>query len=188
MILELDLNRLKRNNLCPDQYVILFILYRKDSELAKTLFSLERAIELRDSLLETKFILDKTPGKKFFDTVISVGNVEKLLDIRSDDINFIDFLNEYPMKVGNRILRPTGHDTVQGKKLKAKYLLKIKNKHDHEEVIKATNAYVRKQKIAGNLNFLPGLEVVINNALWENWKVFIVPFGSEGGRDNTDSI
>lgn len=188
MTLELDLKKLSRNNLKPNQYVILAILYHKDWELAKRLFSLTEAIMIRDSLIDTKFILDKSGNKKFSETVISRSNVGKLLGVRSDKIDFLEFFNEYPMKVGSRILRPKSSDTIEGKRLEQKYLKKIKTQEDHKDAIDAVKAYVRRQRIAGKLQFLNKLEVVINNAKWESWDVFIVRYDADKPADHIDSI
>jgi len=188
MTLKLDLNKLSRNDIRPDQYVILAIIYYKDWETAKKLFSLPEAIALRNSLVNTKFILDKSFDKRFSETVLSTSNVEKLLGVRSDNINFLEFFNEYPMKVGNRILRPKSSDTIEGKKLEKKYLLKVTTLDQHHRAVEATKAFVRKQKIASKMQFLSGLEVVINNAKWESWEVFVTRFGEGKSADHIDSI
>lgn len=188
MKIELDLTKCKLNNLRPDHYVVLYILYYGEKELAKSLFTLKQAVDLRDELLSTKYILDKTPDKAFFDTVISKDKVAKLLDIREDKINFIEFYNAYPPKFGNRILRARNVDTVQGRKHKQKYLSKIKTIEQHKAAVQATEAFVRKQRIANALQFLPNMETVLNNALWEQWSEFVTSFGNEGAMDNQDSI
>ena len=187
--MDLNFSKLSRNKLNPNQFALLHLIYFKDWDVIKKVFSYAEAVSIRNSLIGTKYILDNNSHKsKVTETVISVKNVAKLLDIRSDDINFLDFFNEYPMKVGNRILRPRSSDTVEGKRIKKKYLTKITSKKDHDLAIEATKAFVRKQKIAAQLQFLPSLEVVINNARWESWEVFITRFGTEEGSDHVDSI
>lgn len=188
MKIEIDLAKCKLNGLRPDHYVVLYILYYGEKDLAKKLFTLQEAVALRDSLLDTKYILEKNPDRSFFDTVISRDKVAKLLDIREDKINFIEFYNAYPIRVQNRILRAKSVDTVQGKKHHQKYLNKVKTIEQHKEAVKAVEAYVRKQRIANSLQYLPAMETVLNNAMWEQWTVFVQSFGTEGAMDNTDSI
>jgi hypothetical protein len=188
MKIEINLSKCKLNGLRPDHYVILYILYYGEKKLAKDLFSLKYAIELRNDLIDTKYILDKTPGKTFFDTVISTDHVAKLLDIRSDKINFIEFYNAYPMKVGTRMLRASNVDTVQGRKHQKKYLDRVKTIESHKEAVAAVEAYVRKKRLSSELQFLPMMETVLNNSLWEQWTVFIEAYGSEGASINVDSI
>tara|TARA_R100001443_G_scaffold117303_1_gene141202 strand:+ start:1367 stop:1960 length:594 start_codon:yes stop_codon:yes gene_type:complete len=184
----LDLNKLSRNKISPNQFVLLYLLYFKDWEKAKKLFSYDDVISIRNSLIDTKFILACKENTKFTDTTISTKNVAKLLDIRSDAVNFLEFFNEYPMKIGNRMLRPRDSDTVEGKRLEKKYLTKVTSKVEHKLAVDATRAFVEKQRVAGQLQFLPALEVVINNSRWESWQVFITKFGTENSGDHVDAI
>ena len=92
------------------------------------------------------------------------------------------------MKVGNRMLRPRSSDTVEGKRLEKKYLTKVTSKVEHKLAVDATRAFVEKQRVAGQLQFLPALEVVINNSRWESWQVFITKFGTENSGDHVDAI
>ena len=184
----LDLNKLSRNKISPNQFVLLYLLYFKDWEKTKKLFSHDDAISIRNSLIDTKFILACKENTKFTETTISTKNVAKLLDIRSDAVNFLEFFNEYPMKIGNRMLRPRDSDTVEGKRLEKKYLTKVTSKVEHKLAVDANRAFVEKQRVAGQLQFLPALEVVINNSRWESWQVFITKFGTENSGDHVDAI
>jgi hypothetical protein len=187
--MDLNFSKLSRNKLNPNQFALLHLMYFKEWEVIKKIFSYKEAVSIRNSLIGTKYILnDNSHKNKLTETIISVKNVAKLLDIRADDINFLEFFTEYPIKVGNRILRPRSSDTVEGKRIEKKYLKKITSKKQHDLAIEATKAFVRKQKIAAQLQFLPSLEVVINNARWESWEVFITRFGTEEGSDHVDAI
>jgi hypothetical protein len=168
--------------------VILAILFYKDWDRAKKLFSLTEAVILRDSLIDTKFILDKSSDKKFTETVISRSNVAKLLDVRADQVNFLEFFTEYPPKVGSRVLRPMSSDTIEGKKLEKKYLARIKSEEEHRLAIEATKAFVRKKRIANEMKFLPALERVINNQMWESWMQFVVRYGENKSSDHIDDV
>ena len=187
MKIEIDLNKLKRSHLSPDQYIILYLLYHKEFLKIKDLFSKARATEIRDSLVGTKYILNQS-NIKFIDTILSISNVGKLLDIRSDQINFVEFYSIYPMKVGSRILRAGSVDTVLGQKHEKKYLLKVKTIEAHQEAVASIEAFVAKQRVAGKLPFLLNMETVLNNAMWEQWTSFIQHSGEEGANWHEDSI
>jgi|TARA_R110000796_G_scaffold242689_1_gene364865 hypothetical protein len=188
MNIEIDLNRLKRSGLNANQYVVLYLMYYKNFKLIKELFSVSDATAIRNSLIDTEYILDKTSDQKFTQTIISTSNVCKLLGIRTDKIKFNEFYGCYPIRVQNRVLRAANIDTVQGLKHEKKYLLKIKTYADHEAAVKAITVFVEKQRTAGQLAFLPNMETVLNNALWESWSEFISEFGEEGSNWQTDSI
>jgi len=187
MKIEINLNKLKRCNLLPNQYVILFLLYHKKLSEIKEIFGIAKAVEIRDSLIGTKYILSKA-DTKFTETILSISNVGKLLDIRTDQISFVEFYGIYPIKVGNRILRAGSIDTVLGKKHEKKYLLKVKTIEAHKKAIATTEAYVAKQRIAGKLSYLHNIETVISNCLWETWTTFVQHPGEEGANWHEDSI
>jgi hypothetical protein len=156
MKIELDLNRLKLQNLTPNQATILYLIYYKEW--------------------------------KTTDTILSTNNVEKLLDIRSEKINFVEFYLVYPPKVGSRILRAANVDTVLGKKHYTKYIKKVTTAEAHAQAVKNTTAFVAKQRQVGKMQFLPMMETVLNNSMWEQWGEFVAATGEEGAEWNSDSI
>ena len=118
----------------------------------------------------------------------SKNQVEKLLGIRSDQINFWSFYNEYPVKVGSRVLRASGPTTTLALKHEKKYLARVKTIEQHQQAIKAVECFVAKQRQANKLQYLPGMDVVLNNNMWEQWEVFIENSGEEGKEWNSDTI
>ena len=142
-------------------------------------------MEMVELLRSRKFFLsdDTVPFKEI---ILSNSKVCKLLGIREDEVRFIEFYNVYPVRVGTRVLRAANVDTVQGRKHEKKYLAMIKSIEAHNKAIEATKAYVEKKRRMNDLNFLPNIETVINNAMWENWESFI---GEETKADwNTQTI
>lgn len=188
MDINLDLNRLSRNNLNPNQGVFLYLVYLKEWDKLKGLFTIEEAVAIKNSLLDTKYILDKSKDKRISETTVSTANVCKLLGIRSDKVNFIEFYNIYPIKVGNRVLRAANIDTVLGRKHEKKYLSKVLTVDDHEAAKKATEAFIAKQRVSNSMAYLPNIETVINNAMWEQWTVFEQRYGQENASWNTETI
>ena len=184
--MNIDVNKLIRNNVLPNQYVLLALLYDKQFTKIQKLYGKEEAILIRDSLVSTKYLLtDKT---KFKETIISKSNVGKLLGIRSDKVNFWEFYNAYPIRHSNRVLRAANPDSQLALKHEKKYFLKVRTKRDHQLAVKATEAFVAKQRLTNKLQYLPAMETVLNNALWEQWEMFIETVGKEGANWNTTTI
>jgi hypothetical protein len=187
MKLNVTIEEMIKNGLTPNHVFVLFLLYNKDFDNCKKLFGIEESIKLRDDLLESPFILS-TKSTKFTETVISRDKVGKLLGFKGDNINFWEFYNCYPVKIGTRVLRSAGPTTELAKKHEKKYLNKVKTKEHHEKAIKAITVFVSKQKIAGKLEFLPNIETVLNNSMWESWETLIEEGGSENSQWNSEEI
>jgi len=188
MKIEIDLRKLKQCNLSTDQFILLYLLYNKKQNTIKKFYTRNEAMSIRNSLTETIYLLNKDINSIFSDTIISTANVAKLLGIRSDSIDFLEFYSCYPMKVGSRILRAADSDSVLGRKHKKKYLDRVKSFEDHEQAVKAITAFVAKKKQANELNYLPMMETVMNNSSWEQWVVFIGTPGTEELNWNAQSI
>lgn len=187
MKIEINLEKLIKEELSIDQYLLLCLLYHQRFNYIISFFSKSCAYETRDSLIGTKYLLsDTTTSLK--NTVLSKNHVEKLLDIKADNINFWEFYSVYPIKVGSRVLRAGSYDTVLGKKHEKKYLSRVKKIEQHREAIRAIEMYVSKQRTAGKLDFLPNIETVLNNAMWESWLSLEDPKGIENSNWNVENI
>lgn len=162
------------------------MLYEKDLDNIIDIFGKKEALDIRNTLLDTDYIL--SDNNRFTDTVISVKNVEKLFGIRGDKINFWEFYNCYPVKVGARVLRASGATSQLALKHQKKYLNRVKTKDAHENAIKAVESFVAKQKQANKLMYLPNMETVMNNSMWEQWQVFVQTNGVEEQEWNSDLI
>ena len=187
MEITLNLSTLKNSNLSPNEAILLYLLYYKQFDEIAELFGKLEALNIRDALLDTEYILSDALTK-FTETIISKKHVEKLFGIRSDQINFQEFYNCYPIRVGTRVLRASGPEAQVAIKHKKKYLAKVKTVEQHEKAIKAIIAFVSQQKRAGKLNFLPNMETVMNNSMWESWEVFIQDSGKEEQEWNNNLI
>lgn len=177
---------MKRTKLTPNQLILLRLLYEKDLDNIIDIFGKKEALDIRNTLLDTDYIL--SDNNRFTDTVISVKNVEKLFGIRGDKINFWEFYNCYPVKVGARVLRASGATSQLALKHQKKYLNRVKTKDAHENAIKAVESFVAKQKQANKLMYLPNMETVMNNSMWEQWQVFVQANGVEEQEWNSDLI
>lgn len=186
MEIVLNVKELTKKSLLPDEYVLLYLLYHKDFDGILTLFGANYALKLRDGLKSSGYILDASG--KFRDTTLSKKSVEKLFNIRVDNINFWEFYNCYPVKVGSRILRSAGPTSQVALKHEKKYLARIKTKEQHEHAVACIQAYVAKVLQTGKQQYLPNMETVMNNSLWEQWEEFLQPFGTEGQDWNSQVI
>lgn len=186
MEISLNLKELAKKSLKPDEYIWLYLMYHKKYDDILSVFGALRAFEIRKNLIGTNYILDASG--KFTETTLSNNLVEKLLRIRSDQINFWEFYNAYPVKVGSRILRSAGPTSQVALKHEKKYLARVKTTAEHLRAIAALSAFVAKKKQTNGLQYLPQMETVLNNNLWEQWDVFIQDVGTEEQEWNTDSI
>jgi len=159
MQITLNLSTLKKKLLSPDQAIVLYLLYY------------ENFLELRNSLEDSDYILSK--DGKFTQTIISKKHVEQLFQLRNANINFWEFYNSYPIRIGSRVLRASGETAQVSEKHKKKYLAKVKTIEAHQTAVASIQAFVSYQKRANKLNYLPNMETVMNNAMWEQWEVFI---------------
>lgn len=186
MKIEIDTKTLISSNLSPNCLVLLFLLYKKEYEQIIQIFTKSYALELRNSLIDTKYIL--SGNTKFTETIISKKEIERLFGLRGDNINFWEFYNEYPVKVGPRVLRAAGPTTAIALKHQEKYLKRVKTIEQHELAVQSIKSFVSKQKQSNKLQFLPNMETVMNNSMWEQWEVFIQDVGTEEQEWNVDTI
>ena len=179
---------LRKNNITPNQAFFLYLLLHKDWKSLKETFTYTQAEKVRNSLVGTIYMITDTTDCQVKDTVISNKNVRKLFGIKEDEISFVEFYNKYPIRVGSRVLRAANTDTVIGKKHRKKYLKKVKTKEQHDLAVKATEAFVDKQRTSGKLQYLPNMETVLNNAMWESWMALIEEAGKEGQEWNDEVV
>lgn len=179
---------LRKNSITPNQAFFLYLFVYKDWKSLKETFTRNKAEEVRNSLVDTIYIITDDTDCRVKDTVVSTKNVQKLFGIKSEAIPFVEFYNKYPIRVGSRVLRAADIDTVIGKKHEKKYLSKVKNKEQHNRAVEATESFVDKQKSVGKLQYLPNMETVLNNAMWESWVSLIETKGKEGQEWNDEVV
>lgn len=171
MKIEIDLNKCKVYRISPSQYTLLYLLYHNDMSGISKYFGLEKAKIIRNSMCDGRLIL----SNKELDVSESVlsRKVKNILGITSDNlVNFAEFYNRYPLKVGARALRAARLDSKSAKKHKISYLKHVKTVEEHERICKIVDNYVQIKKIANELQFLPLMETLINGRKWEEWEVF----------------
>ena len=165
MKIELDFEVLKQTGLSADEYLYLYIIYRKgfnyleELNLNPDLVKLETEgyIKLGEYLTEHRI------GKPFIDLFTS-----------NTDQMFIELNTIYPMKVvspnrGIRILHAKDPNATANKKAKTRYSKIVKNKpHLHKNIVSCLKKQLVIEK--ENLAYLQNLETWINNHTWEKYE------------------
>ena len=179
MKIEIDLRLLEQNHLSPDDYIFLYIIWRKA-------FGYIGSIPLRvntQRLQDDKWIvIDKTGVHEQY--IIQ----DKFLDLyRSDfDKMFEELVELYPFKVGSpgrgdRILRAKDPNAVSNKKAKIKYKRLVDGRpHVHKYIIKCLQIQLQHEK--GNLGYMQNLETWINNHTWEKYEDININTNTDDGR------
>jgi hypothetical protein len=170
MKIEVDLFKCSLYNITPDEYVLLKLIKEDDFGTIVNVIGKGRALSLRTDLINKGFL--QTDGScKFINTKVNDAKYNTLMDVQSANINFWDWYSIYPIKFGSRVFRATKESSELAKKHKKKYLTKVKTLEAHQLAIDATKAFLNSKN--GAYAYLPQLERVINNSMWESWEVFI---------------
>jgi hypothetical protein len=163
MKITIDLEELNKYDLTPDEYVYLYII---NSEEDYTDYS--NFFNVDTGYLEERGFIKFDED----DNIILRGDSLKLFVVNSQETKFLEFWNNYPMKVpngagGHRVLRAKDPDSKQGREIKAKYLKLIKKQGVHENIIAGLDRYLLENR--AKMTYLQGIEVFINQQTWEKY-------------------
>jgi|TARA_R110002020_G_scaffold137687_4_gene307108 hypothetical protein len=167
MNIEIDLSLLKENHLSPDDYIFLYLIWRKGFNTVESIPLRIKAtrlehdgwITLNDELDHTKFVVQQ----KFKD--LYLADADKM---------FEELVELYPFKVlsptrGARVLRAKDPNSMSNKKAKNRYKRIIQNKpHLHRYIIKCLKTQLEHEK--DNLGYMQNLDTWINNHTWEKYE------------------
>ena len=165
MKIDIDFEMLQETQISADDFLYLYIIYRKGFNYLDNL-NLRPNLE---ELQEKSYIkLGETPDKH----VIR----QEFIDLFSNDFDqmFAELVSTYPMKVnssmgGVRILHAANPDAKSNQKCKNKYRKIVGNKlHKHKHIMKCLNNQLRIER--DNLGYLQNLETWINNHTWEKYE------------------
>lgn len=186
MKIEIETQNLLDSKLTFDEYSLLFLLFHNENSLIKQLYSYSKFQELLKSI-PSKYFLSSV-DVKLSELIISKQEVGKLIGERSDLINFWEFYNCYPVKFGGRIFRAINPESKFALKHQKKYLKIVKTEEKHRKAVASIQAFVAMQKKLGRFDYLPAMDTVLNNAMWEQWAEFIQKEGEEEQSWNTKHI
>ena len=167
MKLEIDLKLLEETRLSPDDYIFLYLLWRKGLGYFDTIKFRIKATRLRDdgwiTIGDENDINSFIIQQKFIDLFVS-----------NFDAMFKELVDLYPFKVQTakgsvRILRAKDPNAHSNKKAKGKYKRIVTNKpHLHRHIIKCLKIQLNNEK--NNLGYMQNFETWINNFTWEKYE------------------
>jgi hypothetical protein len=182
--MEVNLRKCRTLGISPNQYVMLMLIQERKFDVIKALFSKEEAFLIRLNLTQKGFVISDE-NCKFIDTILSQKMMNKLLGIRNEKVNFWEFYSSYPIKVGSRVLRSAGPDSKLAQKHEKKYIRAVKTVKEHELAVRCLNAFVDSQKASGKLAYLPQMERILNNNMWETWEPLLTQEKEENWDNDT---
>jgi hypothetical protein len=166
MKIEIDLCLLEQNHLSSDDYLFIYLIWRKGFNYIDSIPLRIKASRLQDDGWiimskdndHTKFIVQQ----KFKD--LYIGDFDKM---------FEELVELYPYKVvssrGERILHAKDPNSMSNKKAKNKYKRIVQNKPFlHRYIMKCLKTQLNHEK--DNLGYMQNFETWINNHTWEKYE------------------
>ena len=155
--MDLNIRLISENNLSPDEYVFLYIVYKNGQKL----------------LDKVKLIYDPVDLQKR-GWIDEEGVTTQFLDLFVSDVDamFAELISLYPNRVRNssgnvRVLCAKDPDAASNKKAKKRYAKLVANKpHLHKYIIKCLSNQLRVQDIA----YMQNIETWLNNYTWEKYE------------------
>ena len=165
MKIEIDFELLSSTQLSADEYLYLYIVYRKG-------FNYLTQLNLKPDLEK----LQKENYIKLGQTVDTHIIRQEFIDLFSSNFDsmFAELISSYPMKVnsprrGVRILHAKDPDAKANEKNKKRYKKIVDNKpHKHRNIMNCLDKQLMVER--DNLGYLQNLETWINNHTWEKYE------------------
>lgn len=165
MKIELDFAILEETGMSADDYVYLYIIYRKGFNYLQTL-------ALKPDLLA----LQHKGYIKIGDSVEEHIIRQEFIDLFVSNFQamFAELVGTYPMKVNTgrgttRVLHATDPDAKSNDKARERYKKVVGDKaYKHREIMKCLDKQLKIER--ENLGYLQNLEVWINNYTWEKYE------------------
>ena len=164
MIINIDLNLLKDTEMSADEFLALYLVYRKGYGY---LYELNLNIdwiklEINSYVKLGEEIEDHSVRQEFID-----------LFIKDFDSMFAQLVSTYPMKVntnnGVRILHANNPDAKSNDKARNKYRKLVEGKaHVHKRIMTLLDVQLQVER--NNLAYIQNLETWINNHTWEKYE------------------
>lgn len=174
MVVEIDTDLLIANNLTPDEYTLLYLVYKGRVDTSAKLFGMDAIINCENKLW-CKYVGDILEG------TLTITLREKFLTLMegNEDQIAAAIMLVYP-RVANR-----NGQRVSLQKDKKAIVSKInkivgKKKILAERIVKCIELEVENMKRAGaKAAFLPDLEVYLNQERWKDWESDLDEVGKE---------
>jgi hypothetical protein len=165
---SVELDEMVTNNLTIEEHFTLTSLADRSYKLLiETSHYYHLAL---DSLFAKGFILTDPQLAGLSTLVISDNGLAAIGRVKPVNIDFAQFIDEYPLKTpSGRRLKPVSETSSDYSKLKEKYLKKVRTSSAHNKAIAGLIALVADARRRNSLEYMSGLEVVINNKRWESF-------------------
>ena len=165
MRVEIDFEVLKDTKMSADDFLYLYIIYRKG-------FNYLKQLNLKPNVEK----LQKDGYVKLSEHPENHTIRQEFIDLFSCDFDqmFAELISTYPMKVttsgrGIRILHAKDPDAKANEKSRKRYKKIVENKpYKHKHIINCLNNQLKIER--DNLGFLQNLETWINNYTWEKYE------------------
>jgi len=163
MTIDIDLELLKTTGLSPDEYVALYLVFRKGyTYLQETRLEVNWA-----QLQDDGYIVDWTESD------LEVTDKYKNLFSNNFEAMFAELISVYPnrvtVKTQIRVLCATDPKAKTNAKAKLRYKNVVGKKlHLHNKIIKALKVQLKVQE--DSLGYMQNLETWINNHTWEKYE------------------
>lgn len=163
MTIDIDLELLKTTGLSPDEYVALYLVFRKGyTYLQETRLEVNWA-----QLQDDGYIVDWT------DSDLEVTDKYKSLFSNNFEAMFAELISVYPNRVhintNVRVLCAADPKAKTNAKAKLRYKNVVGKKlHLHNKIIKALKVQLKVQE--DSLGYMQNLETWINNHTWEKYE------------------
>jgi hypothetical protein len=163
MTIDIDLELLKTTGLSPDEYVALYLVFRKGyTYLQETRLEVNWA-----QLQDDGYIVDWT------DSDLEVTDKYRDLFSNNFEAMFAELISVYPNRVhintSVRVLCAADPKAKTNDKAKLRYKNVVGKKlHLHNKIIKALKVQLKVQE--DNLGYMQNLETWINNHTWEKYE------------------
>ena len=165
MKVEIDFEILEATNMSADDFLYLYIIYRKG-------FNYLTQLNLKPNVEQLQVDGYIKLGEQPENHTIEQNFIE--LFVSNFDQMFAELLDAYPMKVdspgrGIRILHAKDPNTKANEKSKNRYNKIINNKpYKHKHIMKCLQIQLKVD--SDSLGFLQNLETWINNHTWEKYE------------------
>lgn len=183
MLIEVNLNAVKAQNLSVSQYIFLYLLYRKTKNLEELLPILGLSHSDYELLSNRNLIHTQTADEKMQTFQLRPSGAAIFETSGQEDQMWAEFCTHMPFKVADRILRTKDPDAASNKKLKDKYLRMVKHDQNiHKVVIACIDIQLEVER--HKLQYLQNSETWINQRTWEKY-LHIYDEEVKKGRDRT---
>lgn len=175
----ISFSSLQDNDLCANQYIVLFCKYHSNTILPETVINTMDESKWMD-LQERGFIKLLPEG----DYALRQKAVD-IFECSTPNTNWLEFLGKFPLKVparngGTRALKVANPDSKGNDRIKKKYLSLIKNNPElHKRIVDVLEAELEMRRQSSSLQYMHNMETWLNQADYDKYSYLLEENKSE---------